>query len=249
MALLEIRNLKAKVEDTLILKGVNLTIGKGEIHAIMGPNGSGKSTLAMVLMGHPDYEVVDGDILFEGKSILGLSADERAKLGIFLAFQYPYEIEGVRVSQMMWKAAQSLGWDMSPVEFRRLLRSYYEALGIKDFIDREVNVGFSGGEKKRSEVAQLLTLKPKLAILDEIDSGLDIDAVRIVGEALMRAKEENPELSMLLITHYQRILNYVKPDRVHVMVDGRIVLSGDYELSLKLEQEGYEGLVRSLQVS
>ena len=249
MALLEIRNLKAKVEDTLILKGVNLTIGKGEIHAIMGPNGSGKSTLAMVLMGHPDYEVVDGDIFFEGKSILGLSADERAKLGIFLAFQYPYEIEGVRVSQMMWKAAQSLGWDMSPVEFRRLLRSYYEALGIKDFIDREVNVGFSGGEKKRSEVAQLLTLKPKLAILDEIDSGLDIDAVRIVGEALMRAKEENPELSMLLITHYQRILNYVKPDRVHVMVDGRIVLSGDYELSLNLEQEGYEGLVRSLQVS
>jgi Fe-S cluster assembly ATP-binding protein len=148
---------------------------------------------------------------------------------------------------MMWKAVQSLGWDMGPVEFRKLLRSYYEALGIGDFIDREVNVGFSGGEKKRSEVAQLLTLKPKLAVLDEIDSGLDIDAVRTVGEALMRAKEENPELSMLLITHYQRILNYVKPDRVHVMVDGRIVLSGGYELSLKLEKEGYEGIIRSLQ--
>ncbi len=246
---MEIKDLKVKVEDSLILKGVSLTINKGETHAIMGPNGSGKSTLALVLMGHPEYEVVGGDILFEGRSILDLSPDERAKLGIFLAFQYPYEIEGVRVSQMMWKAVQSLGWDMGPVEFRRLLRSYYEQLGIGDFIDREVNVGFSGGEKKRSEVAQLLTLKPKLAILDEIDSGLDIDAVRIVGGAINRAKEENPNLSVLLITHYQRILNYVKPDKVHVMVDGRIVLTGGYDLSLRLEAEGYEGIVRSLRAS
>ena len=246
---MEIKDLKVKVEDSLILKGVSLTINKGETHAIMGPNGSGKSTLALVLMGHPEYEVVGGDILFEGRSILDLSPDERAKLGIFLAFQYPYEIEGVRVSQMMWKAVQSLGWDMGPVEFRKLLRSYYERLGIGDFIDREVNVGFSGGEKKRSEVAQLLTLKPKLAILDEIDSGLDIDAVRIVGDAINRAKEENPDLSVLLITHYQRILNYVRPDKVHVMVDGRIVLTGGYELSLRLEEEGYEGIVRSLRAS
>ncbi len=248
MALLEVKNLKVKVEDTLILKGVDLTIERGEVHAIMGPNGSGKSTLAMVLMGHPEYEVLEGDVLFEGESVLDLPPDERAKRGIFLAFQYPYEIEGVRVSQMMWKASRSLGWDMGPMEFRRLLRRYYEVLGIGDFIDREINVGFSGGEKKRSEVAQLLTLKPKLAVLDEIDSGLDIDAVRVVGAALTKAKEENPEMSMLLITHYQRILNYVKPDRVHVMVDGRIVLSGGFELSLRLEEEGYEGITKGLGV-
>ncbi|NPA79883.1 MAG: Fe-S cluster assembly ATPase SufC [Thermotogae bacterium] len=242
MELLRIENLKVAVDGKLILKGINLTVNRGETHAIMGPNGSGKSTLAAVLMGHPAYEVLDGDVLFEGKSILGLSPDERAKLGIFLAFQYPYEIEGVRVSQMMWRAFRALGGEVSPVEFRKLLRENYSALGMGEFIDREINLGFSGGEKKRSEVAQLLTLKPKLAILDEIDSGLDIDAVRIVGEALNEARRRNPDMAILLITHYQRILNHVRPDRVHVMMDGRIVMSGGYELSLKLEKEGYGNL-------
>jgi len=245
--MLEIKNLVVSVDGNRILKGVNLTIDRGQIHAIMGPNGSGKSTLASVIMGHPAYEVEDGDIIFEGESVLPLKADERAKKGLFLAFQHPFEIDGVRVSQMLWKAVQERGWKVSPVEFRKILKESYGRLKMEDFIDRYLNVGFSGGEKKRSEVAQLLTLKPKLAILDEIDSGLDIDAVKLVGEELTRAKEENPNMSLLIITHYQRILNFIRPDFVHVMVDGRIVKSGGFELSLELEEKGYESLLREVE--
>jgi len=213
----------------------------------MGPNGSGKSTLALVIMGHTAYTVEEGDIIFEGESILPLKADERAKKGIFLAFQHPFEIDGVKVSQILWKAVQERGWKVSPMEFRRVLKESYGRLKMEEFIDRYLNVGFSGGEKKRSEVAQLLTLKPKLAILDEIDSGLDIDAVKLVGEELTRAKKENPKLSLLIITHYQRILNFIKPDFVHVMVDGRIVKSGGFELSLELEEKGYESLLKEVE--
>jgi Fe-S cluster assembly ATP-binding protein len=213
----------------------------------MGPNGSGKSTLALAIMGHTAYTVEEGDIIFEGESILPLKADERAKKGIFLAFQHPFEIDGVKVSQMLWKAVQQRGWRVSPMEFRRVLKENYGRLKMEEFIDRYLNVGFSGGEKKRSEVAQLLTLKPKLAILDEIDSGLDIDAVKLVGEELTRAKKENPQLSLLIITHYQRILNFIKPDFVHVMVDGRIVKSGGFELSLELEEKGYESLLKEVE--
>ncbi len=243
MAMLEIKDLVVSVEGNVILKGVNLSINPGEIHAVMGPNGSGKSTLTLTIMGHPAYKVESGDILFEGESILELSTDERAKLGIFLAFQHPFEIEGVKVSQMLWKAAQEKGWKISPLEFRKILRESYGRLKMEEFVDRYLNVGFSGGEKKRSEVAQLLTLKPKLAMLDEIDSGLDIDAVKLVGDVLTKYKEEDRDLSMLIITHYQRILNFIKPDFVHVMVDGRIVKSGGFELSLELEEKGYEGLI------
>ncbi len=244
--MLEIKDLVVSVDGNRILKGVNLTIERGKIHAIMGPNGSGKSTLSLVIMGHPSYTVEEGDIIFEGESILPLKADERAKKGIFLAFQHPFEIDGVRVSQMLWKAAQERGWKVSPMEFRKILRESYRKLKMEDFIDRYLNVGFSGGEKKRSEVAQLLTLRPKLAILDEIDSGLDIDAVKLVGEELTKAKMENPEMSLLIITHYQRILNFIKPDFVHVMVDGRIVKSGGFELSLELEEKGYESLLKEV---
>jgi Fe-S cluster assembly ATP-binding protein len=247
MATLEIKNLVVSIDGNRILKGVNLTVGEGEIHAIMGPNGSGKSTLALVIMGHTAYTVEEGDIIFEGESILPLKADERAKKGIFLAFQHPFEIDGVKVSQMLWKAVQERGWKVSPMEFRRILRESYGRLKMEEFIDRYLNVGFSGGEKKRSEVAQLLTLKPKLAILDEIDSGLDIDAFKLVGEELTRAKKENPKLSLLIITHYQRILNFIKPDFVHVMVDGRIVKSGGFELSLELEEKGYESLLKEVE--
>lgn len=243
MATLEIKDLVVSVEGNVILKGVNLSINPGEIHAVMGPNGSGKSTLTLTIMGHPAYKVESGDILFEGESILELSTDERAKLGIFLAFQHPFEIEGVKVSQMLWKAAQERGWKISPMEFRKILRESYGKLKMEEFVDRYLNVGFSGGEKKRSEVAQLLTLKPKLAMLDEIDSGLDIDAVKLVGDVLTKYKEENGDLSMLIITHYQRILNFIKPDFVHVMVNGRIVKSGGFDLSLELEEKGYEGLI------
>jgi Fe-S cluster assembly ATP-binding protein len=247
MATLEIKNLVVSIDGNRILKGVNLTVGEGEIHAIMGPNGSGKSTLALVIMGHTAYTVEEGDIIFEGESILPLKADERAKKGIFLAFQHPFEIDGVKVSQMLWKAVQERGWKVSPMEFRRILRESYGRLKMEEFIDRYLNVGFSGGEKKRSEVAQLLTLKPKLAILDEIDSGLDIDAVKLVGEEITRAKKENPQLSLLIITHYQRVLNFIKPDFVHVMVDGRIVKSGGFELSLELEEKGYESLLKEVE--
>ncbi len=247
MATLEIKDLVVSIEGNRIIKGVNLSVNPGEIHAIMGPNGSGKSTLTLAIMGHPSYTVEKGDILFEGESILELSTDERAKLGLFLAFQHPFEIDGVKVSQMLWKAAQERGWKTSPMEFRKTLKSSFKKLKIGDFVDRYLNVGFSGGEKKRSEVAQLLSLRPKLAMLDEIDSGLDIDAVKLVGDVLTSFKEENPNSSLLIITHYQRILNFIKPDYVHVMVDGRIVKSGGFDLSLELEEKGYESILKEVE--
>ena len=244
MADLVIRDLRVAVEGKEILKGVNLEVNRGEFHAVMGPNGSGKSTLAMTLMGHPKYEVVGGEVLFKGENILEMSPDERAKLGLFLAFQYPMEIEGVGLSQFLWSAIKARSDNPDALKGKALMdfrKELERALGVvklpPEFADRYLNVNFSGGEKKRTEIAQLLTLKPEIAILDETDSGLDIDSVRIVAEAVKSLK--GPDFGALIITHYQRILNYLEPDYVHVMVDGRIVKSGGKELALELEEKGY----------
>jgi Fe-S cluster assembly ATP-binding protein len=245
-AALEIRNLHAEVEGQPILKGVNLTVRQGETHALMGPNGSGKSTLANVLMGHPDYEVTDGQILFNGEDILELGADERSHLGLFLAFQYPVSIPGVTLANFLRhavnaqrKAQNEDDKGISIPEFRRLLKEKMDMLEMEhSFAGRYLNEGFSGGEKKRAEILQLATLNPRIAILDETDSGLDIDALRVVSEGVNRLA--GPDLGVLVITHYQRILNYIKPEHVHIMLDGRVVQSGGPELALQLEQEGYE---------
>lgn len=242
---LEIKNLHVEVDGKEILKGVNLTVEKGKIHALMGPNGSGKTTLGMAIMGHPKYKVTQGEILFRGKNLLELTPDERAKLGIYLAFQYPMEIEGVQFSHFLWttiierRKTNGEKYPSSPITFRRELKNYIAQLKLNaDFIDRYLNVGFSGGEKKRAEVLQMLVLKPEIAILDEIDSGLDIDSIRIVAETvnLMRS----PNFGALIITHYQRILQYIEPDVVHVIVGGKIVETGDASLVRVLEREGYE---------
>ncbi len=248
---LEIRNLHVRVEGQEILKGLTLAMNKGEIHAIMGPNGSGKSTLANTLMGHPAYEVTEGEILLKGKDIVNLTTDERARLGLFLAFQYPSAIPGVTVASFLRTAlkAQAEGSDgvtngdetpgLSMREFRRLLKDKMEMLQMDaSFARRYLNEGFSGGEKKRMEILQMAMLKPKIAVLDETDSGLDIDALRIVSEGVNQLM--GPDLGLLVITHYQRILNYVQPQHVHIMVDGRIVLSGGPELALELEDKGYD---------
>ncbi|MGI9116227.1 MAG: Fe-S cluster assembly ATPase SufC [Gaiellales bacterium] len=248
---LVIRNLHATIADTdtEILKGIDLELSKGEIHAIMGPNGSGKSTLSHVLMGHPGYEVTEGEILFEGESLLDMEADERSRAGLFLSFQYPFAVPGVTVAnfiRMAVNAHRKGGPDGAddPIripEFRKELQAAMELLEIdKSMSSRSLNDGFSGGEKKRFEILQMAMLKPRLAILDETDSGLDIDALRIVSggiNALM-----GPEMGTLIITHYQRILDYVKPDRIHVLVDGRIVRSGGPELAHELESSGYAGI-------
>ncbi len=239
--MLEIRDLRVEVEGNLIVKGLDLTVGRGEVHALMGPNGSGKSTVAKVIAGHPDYEVVGGDILFEGESIFELEPDERARRGIFMAFQYPVEVPGVTILNFLRTALNARRPDrpLSMFEFYRLLTDKMKQLDIDpSFAERYLNEGFSGGEKKRSEILQLAVLEPKLAILDETDSGLDIDAVRIVADGVNRMR--SPERSFLIITHYQRILNYIVPDHVHVMVDGRIVMSGGKELALELEERGYD---------
>ncbi|MDT8340142.1 MAG: Fe-S cluster assembly ATPase SufC [Longimicrobiales bacterium] len=244
MPFLKISNLQARVaeDDLQILKGLNLEIHPGEIHAIMGPNGSGKSTLAKVLMGHPGYEVTGGSVTFRGQDVLELEPDERAHLGMFLAFQYPVEIPGVSIANFMRTAVQSHQGDeeLDLFEFQDLLMEKMALLEMDPaFAERPVNDGFSGGEKKRNEILQMAVLQPALALMDETDSGLDIDALRVVSHGVNKLREENPEMSVLLITHYQRLLNYIKPDHVHVMVDGRIVESGGPDVALRLEEDGY----------
>jgi len=242
--LLRITNLHAEIAEdgTEILKGVDLELPEGEIHAIMGPNGSGKSTLSKVISGHPAYEVTDGDILFRGQSVLDMQPDERARAGIFLAFQYPVEIPGVSVANFMRTALGARrGEEVDVFDFQDELEARMAMLEMDPtFALRSVNDGFSGGEKKRNEILQLAMLEPTLAVMDETDSGLDIDALKIVTSGINRIKAERPETSVLLITHYQRMLNYITPDRVHVMVDGRIIRSGGAELALELEERGYE---------
>lgn len=245
-AALEIRNLHANVEDKPILRGVNLTIKQGEVHALMGPNGSGKSTLANVLLGHPAYQVTEGEVFFDGKNMLELEPDERSRAGMFLAFQYPVSIPGVTLANFLRQAINSRMKAENPEskgisipDFRRLLRAKMDYLQMDhSFAGRYLNEGFSGGEKKRAEILQMATLNPKITILDETDSGLDIDALRIVAEGVDKLK--GPDLGILVITHYQRILNYIKPQFVHIMFEGRIVESGGPELALHLEAEGYD---------
>ena len=242
--LLEVKDLHAAIDGKAILKGLNLQINKGEVHAIMGPNGSGKSTLAKVIAGHPSYEVTKGDILFEGKSILELEPDERAREGVFMAFQYPVEVPGVSNSQFLRLAYNEKmkhvdGEELDPLEFNDLLKEKAKVVDMDpSFFKRSVNEGFSGGEKKRNEILQMAVLDPKLAILDETDSGLDIDALRVVSEGVNQIKSS--ENAVILVTHYQRLLNYIVPDFVHVLSDGKIVKEGGKELALELEDRGYD---------
>ena len=243
--ILKIAGLHAKVadEDLPILNGVDLELQRGEIHAIMGPNGSGKSTLAKVLAGHPGYEVTAGDVTYREESILEMEPDERALAGIFLAFQYPAEIPGVSIANFLRTALQArLGGDedLDLFDFQDELIDRMELLDMEPaFAERSVNDGFSGGEKKRNEILQMAVLRPALAVMDETDSGLDIDAVKIVANGVNKLREEDPEMTVLVITHYQRLLNYITPDVVHVMVDGRIVRTGGPEVAVELEEQGY----------
>lgn len=245
-SVLEIRNLYVSVEDKPIIKGLNLTIKQGEVHALMGPNGTGKSTLAYTLMGHPNYTVTAGQVIFKGEDVLEMEPDERARLGIFLAFQYPVAIPGVTVANFLRaainarrRAANPEDKGISIPEFRKLLRSKMDLLQMNhDFAGRYLNDGFSGGEKKRAEILQMATLDPEIAILDETDSGLDIDALRIVASGVNVLA--GPKLGALVITHYQRILNYIKPSFVHIMLNGQVVESGGADLALHLEEHGYD---------
>ena len=253
---LVIRDLHATIEGKEILRGVNLTVKQGETHALMGPNGSGKSTLANVIMGHPKYEVTSGEILFRDLNVLELSPDKRARLGLFLAFQYPSSVPGVSVGNFLRRAVEAKreGFTpgasaeptgqapkrkgMPPAEFRKLLNEKMKLLKVDNtFVSRYINEGFSGGEKKRAEILQMAMLQPKMAVLDETDSGLDIDALRIVAEGVNALR--SPDRAMLVITHYQRLLEYIVPDKVHVLAGGRIVKSGDKELAVELERTGY----------
>jgi Fe-S cluster assembly ATP-binding protein len=248
-AVLDIRNLHVSIDEQPILKGIDLVVKQGEIHALMGPNGSGKSTLAYALAGHPAYEPSAGRVIFDGEDLLEMEADERSHAGLFLAFQYPIAVPGVTLAKFLRQAINSRRQADDPddkgisiPEFRRLLKSKMEMLGIDPkFAGRYLNEGFSGGEKKRAEILQMATLEPKIAIMDETDSGLDIDALRVVSEGANQLKEEIG-MGMLVITHYQRILNYITPDKVHIMLDGRIVESGGPELAHKLEESGYDWL-------
>jgi Fe-S cluster assembly ATP-binding protein len=245
---LELKDLHCEVEGEgiEILKGVNLTVEKGDIHAIMGPNGSGKSTLAKVIAGHPEYEVTKGDILFNGESILELDPDERAHAGVFLAFQYPVEVPGVTNNTLLRESYNTIAAsrgreELDPLEFEDYVRGKLDLVEMNpDFLDRSVNTGFSGGEKKKNEIFQMAVLEPALALLDETDSGLDIDALRIVSDGINKLHGE--EDAVVLITHYQRLLNYIIPDKVHVMLGGKIVKSGGKELALELEEKGYDWL-------
>jgi Fe-S cluster assembly ATP-binding protein len=244
--MLEIRNLHAKAGEKLILRGVNLKVGAGEVHAIMGPNGSGKSTLAQVIAGRDLYEVTEGEILYEGRNLLELSPEERAREGIFLAFQYPVEIPGVSNLYFLRTALNAIRKhrgleELDVMDFMELVRERVKLLGINEaLLERPVNEGFSGGEKKRNEILQMAVLEPRLAILDETDSGLDIDALKAVAAGINAMR--SPERAMIVVTHYQRLLEYVEPDFVHVMADGRIVRSGDKELARELERQGYAWL-------
>jgi Fe-S cluster assembly ATP-binding protein len=244
MADLEIQNLHVSVEGKEILKGVDLAVSRGEIHALMGPNGSGKSTLANTIMGHPGYEVTEGRIVFQGEDVTELEADERARAGLFMAFQYPSAIPGVSVINFLRTAVnahrKARGEDPIPLkEFRKLLEGHMETLKVdREFTRRYLNEGFSGGEKKRCEILQMAILRPAVSVLDETDSGLDIDALRTVAGAVNAMR--SPDLGVLIITHYQRILGYIAPDFVHIMLDGRIVEEGGGELADKLEERGYE---------
>ena len=254
MADLEIKDLTVQVEDKVILKGANLALSKGEIHALMGPNGSGKSTLANVLMGNPFYQVVKGEVLYKGEDLLGMSPDERARKGLFIAFQYPVSIPGVTMSSFLRTAVSARrGYEkeLMPVgEFQKLLKQKMEELKIEpSIVTRYVNEGFSGGEKKRAEILQMALLEPEIAIMDETDSGLDIDSVKIVSEGVTRMYERaRGQMGILVITHYSRILHFIKPSFVHVMFDGRFVVSGGPELAEELEQTGYEGIKAQFEV-
>ena len=238
--MLKIENLHAEIDGNEILKGLDLEVSKGEIHAIMGPNGSGKSTLSNVLMGHPRYEVTGGTVTFMDQDVFELEADERAKLGMFLAFQYPSEVPGVSVANFLRTAVNSVREkELSPMEMYRLIQEKMSIMQMNPkFAERYLNEGFSGGEKKRNEILQMLMLEPKLAIMDETDSGLDIDALQVVAKGVNELR--GPEFSAIIITHYQRILRYIEPDHVHVMLDGRIVTSGAKELADQLEDKGYD---------
>ena len=243
----EVKNLRVAIEGHEILRGVDLTVNEGEIHAIMGRNGSGKSTMANVVMGHPAYEVLEGSVKYKGEDLLDLDTDERARLGLFLAFQYPMAIPGVTVAKFLHAAlkARADGGEVSVREFRVNLNKAMDLLGVdSSFASRYVNDGFSGGEKKRLEILQMFMLEPSFCILDETDSGLDIDALKTVAEGVNALRSE--QRSMLLITHYQRVLNYVKPDVVHVMMDGKIVRTGGIELAESLEEKGYEWIEQEL---
>ncbi|HOE82199.1 MAG TPA: Fe-S cluster assembly ATPase SufC [Myxococcota bacterium] len=238
-AVLKVKGLHASIDEKPILKGVDLTVEPGEVHAIMGRNGSGKSTLANIIMGHPKYTVDSGEIIYLGENLADLDVSERARAGIFMAFQYPVAIPGVSVAQFLRTALRAQGHDIPAREFRTVLSAAFAKLGIPDsFRSRHVNDGFSGGEKKRLEILQLLLLKPKLALLDETDSGLDIDALRTVSQGVNEAIQAG--VSVILVTHYQRILEYVKPDHVHVFLDGQIAMSGGPELAHSLEARGYD---------
>ncbi len=244
MALLKISNLHAKVNDKEVIKGLNIEINYGEVHTVMGPNGAGKTTLANLIMGNPKYEITAGEILFDGKNIIGMPVNERAQLGIFQSFQYPEEIPGVTVRNFLKLAYDTIhpNEKMSIFDFGDMLIKMSDQLKIdRSFLDRYINVGFSGGERKKSEILQLNILKPKLAVLDETDSGLDIDALKVVAEGINNVI--GPDIGILLITHYQRILDYVKPHFVHVFIDGKIVKTGGPEVAKELEIEGYESFV------
>ena len=246
--MLEIRNLQAGIEDKPILKGIDLSVNAGEVHALMGPNGSGKSTLASVLAGREGFDVTSGEVLYNGNDLLDLAPEERAREGVFLAFQYPVEIPGVNSAYFLRSAVNEVRKhrgeeELDAMNFLKAVKAKMKELGLnEDFLKRPVNAGFSGGEKKRNEILQMAMLNPKLAVLDETDSGLDIDALRIVADGVNRLKR--PDNAQLVITHYQRLLDYIVPDFVHVLHDGRIIKSGDKSLALELEEKGYDWLVK-----
>lgn len=248
MATLEIKNLHVVIEDKEILKGVNLTLNTGEIHAIMGPNGTGKSTLSAAIMGNPNYEVTQGEILLDGENLLEMEVDERARAGLFLAMQYPSEIPGITNAEFMRAAINAKREEddkISVMDFLKKLDKKMELLNMpEEMAERYLNEGFSGGEKKRNEILQLLMLEPTFAILDEIDSGLDIDALKVVAKGVNEMR--GADFGALIITHYQRLLNYITPDVVHIMMDGRVVLTGNADLAKRLEAEGYAGISKEL---
>ncbi|MGX6962370.1 Fe-S cluster assembly ATPase SufC [Vagococcus xieshaowenii] len=248
MAVLEIKDLHVSIEDKEILKGVNLVINTNEIHAIMGPNGTGKSTLSAAIMGHPNYEVTQGEVLLDGVNLLELEVDERARAGVFLAMQYPSEIPGITNAEFMRAAMNSGKEDEDKISVMDFITKLDEKMALLDMseemAERYLNEGFSGGEKKRNEILQLLMLEPTFAILDEIDSGLDIDALKVVSKGINEMRGEN--FGALIITHYQRLLNYITPDVVHIMMDGRVVKTGDADLARRLEAEGYAGISAEL---